>query len=58
MTAAVIRRLLAEFTGTGLLVAVVVGAGIAVTRLTTPLAVVAAWGVVSFGIALKIFRWR
>lgn len=29
------RRLLAEFTGTGLLVAVVVGSGIAVTRLTT-----------------------
>ena len=35
MTAAVGRRLLAEFTGTGLLVAVVVGSGIAVTRLTT-----------------------
>jgi len=34
MTAAVGRRLLAEFTGTGLLVAVVVGSGIAVTRLT------------------------
>jgi glycerol uptake facilitator-like aquaporin len=31
---AVGRRLLAEFTGTGLLVAVVVGSGIAVTRLT------------------------
>jgi glycerol uptake facilitator-like aquaporin len=29
------RRLIAEFTGTGLLVAVVVGSGIAVTRLTT-----------------------
>ena len=29
------RRLVAEFTGTGLLVAVVVGSGIAVTRLTT-----------------------
>jgi glycerol uptake facilitator-like aquaporin len=29
------RRLLAEFTGTGLLVAVVVGSGIAATRLTT-----------------------
>jgi hypothetical protein len=28
------RRLLAEFTGTGLLVAVVVGSGIAATRLT------------------------
>jgi len=35
MTAAAGRRLLAEFTGTGLLVAVVVGSGIAVTRLTT-----------------------
>ena len=34
MTAAVGRRLLAEFTGTGLLVAVVVGSGIAATRLT------------------------
>jgi glycerol uptake facilitator-like aquaporin len=35
MTAAAGRRLLAEFTGTGLLVAVVVGSGIAATRLTT-----------------------
>jgi glycerol uptake facilitator-like aquaporin len=35
MTAALGRRLLAEFTGTGLLVAVVVGSGIAATRLTT-----------------------
>jgi glycerol uptake facilitator-like aquaporin len=34
VTAAVARWLLAEFTGTGLLVAVVVGSGIAVTRLT------------------------
>ena len=34
MSPAVGRRLLAEFTGTGLLVAVVVGSGIAVTRLT------------------------
>ena len=34
MSAAAGRRLLAEFTGTGLLVAVVVGSGIAVTRLT------------------------
>ena len=34
MTAAAGRRLLAEFTGTGLLVAVAVGSGIAVTRLT------------------------
>jgi glycerol uptake facilitator-like aquaporin len=35
VNAAVGRRLLAEFTGTGLLVAVVVGSGIAATRLTT-----------------------
>jgi glycerol uptake facilitator-like aquaporin len=35
VTAAVGRRLLAEFTGTGLLVAIVVGPGIAATRLTT-----------------------
>ena len=35
MNAAVGRRLLAEFTGTGLLVAVVVGSGIAASRLTT-----------------------
>jgi glycerol uptake facilitator-like aquaporin len=35
MNAALARRLLAEFTGTGLLVAVVVGSGIAATRLTT-----------------------
>jgi glycerol uptake facilitator-like aquaporin len=35
MNAALPRRLLAEFTGTGLLVAVVVGSGIAATRLTT-----------------------
>jgi glycerol uptake facilitator-like aquaporin len=34
MNAAVARRLAAEFTGTGLLVAVVVGSGIAATRLT------------------------
>ena len=34
MTAAVGRRLLADYIGTGLLVAVVVGSGIAVTRLT------------------------
>ena len=34
MTAGLGRRLLAEFTGTGLLVAVVVGSGIAATRLT------------------------
>jgi glycerol uptake facilitator-like aquaporin len=35
VNAAVTRRLLAEFTGTGLLVAAVVGSGIAATRLTT-----------------------
>jgi glycerol uptake facilitator-like aquaporin len=35
MNAAARRRLLAEFTGTSLLVAVVVGSGIAATRLTT-----------------------
>ncbi|MBO0806823.1 MAG: aquaporin [Actinobacteria bacterium] len=35
MNAAAGRRLLAEFTGTGLLVTVVVGSGIAATRLTT-----------------------
>ena len=35
MNASVGRRLVAEFTGTGLLVAVVVGSGIAATRLTT-----------------------
>ena len=35
MNAAVGRRLLAEFAGTGLLVAIVVGSGIAATRLTT-----------------------
>jgi len=35
MTSAARRRLVAEFTGTGLLVAIVVGSGIAVTRLTT-----------------------
>jgi len=34
VTTSVARRLLAEFTGTGLLVAVVVGSGIAATRLT------------------------
>lgn len=35
MNATVGRRLLAEFTGTGLLVAVVVGSGIAAARLTS-----------------------
>ena len=35
MTATLARRLVAEFTGTGLLVAVVAGSGIAATRLTT-----------------------
>jgi len=34
MNAGVGRRLLAKFTGTGLLVAVVVGSGFAATRLT------------------------
>lgn len=34
MNAAAYRRMLAEFTGTGLLVAVVIGSGIAATRLT------------------------
>jgi ABC-type multidrug transport system permease subunit len=32
--------------------------GAAVTSLVTPLAIVVAWGAVSFVIALKIFRWR
>src|SRR5881628_3324222 len=32
--------------------------GTALTRLGAPLAIVAAWGLISFGIALKIFRWR
>ncbi len=32
--------------------------GAAVTALGTPLAIVVAWGAVSFVIALKIFRWR
>jgi ABC-type multidrug transport system permease subunit len=32
--------------------------GAAVTALGAPLAIVVAWGAVSFGIALKIFRWR
>ncbi len=35
MNATVGRRMLAEFTGTGLLVAVVVGSGIAAARLTS-----------------------
>jgi glycerol uptake facilitator-like aquaporin len=35
MNAAAARRLVAEFTGTGLLVAVVVGSGVAATRLTS-----------------------
>ena len=35
MNAAAVRRLLAEFTGTGLLVAAVGGSGIAATRRTT-----------------------
>ena len=32
--------------------------GTAVTRLGAPLAIVAAWGLISFGVALRIFRWR
>jgi hypothetical protein len=32
--------------------------GAAVTTLGAPLAIVVAWGAVSFVIALKIFRWR
>jgi len=32
--------------------------GAAVTSLVTPLAIVVAWGAVSFVVALKIFRWR
>ncbi len=32
--------------------------GAAITGLATPLAIVVAWGAVSFVIALKIFRWR
>jgi ABC-type multidrug transport system permease subunit len=32
--------------------------GAAVTSLGTPLAIVVAWGAVSFVVALKIFRWR
>jgi len=32
--------------------------GAAVASLGAPLAIVAAWGVVSFAIALRIFRWR
>jgi len=32
--------------------------GAGVTTLGTPIAIVAAWGAVSFVIALKIFRWR
>jgi ABC-2 type transport system permease protein len=32
--------------------------GASVATLSAPLAIVAAWGAVSFGIALKIFRWR
>jgi ABC-2 type transport system permease protein len=32
--------------------------GAALGQLATPLLIVAGWGVVSFGIALRIFRWR
>ena len=56
MTAAVGRRLLAEFTGTGLLVAVVVGSGIAATRLTADgaLRLLANSGVTVLGLAVLI----
>jgi ABC-2 type transport system permease protein len=32
--------------------------GTGLARLGLPLAIVAAWGLVSFGVALRIFRWR
>jgi glycerol uptake facilitator-like aquaporin len=50
------RRLLAEFTGTGLLVAVVVGSGIAATRLTTDgaLRLLASSLVTALGLAVLI----
>ena len=32
--------------------------GAAVTALGTPIAIVVAWGAVSFVVALRIFRWR
>ena len=32
--------------------------GTALIGLGAPLAIVAAWGAVSFAVALKIFRWR
>jgi ABC-type multidrug transport system permease subunit len=32
--------------------------GAALTTLGAPIAIVVAWGAVSFGVALKIFRWR
>jgi ABC-type multidrug transport system permease subunit len=32
--------------------------GASLTRVAVPLGVVVAWGVVSFTVALKIFRWR
>jgi ABC-2 type transport system permease protein len=35
----------------------VVNEGAGVTEIGTPLAVLAAWGLVSFGVALRIFRW-
>ena len=56
MNAAVGRRLLAEFTGTGLLVAVVVGSGIAATRLTTDgaLRLLVNSVVTAFGLAVLI----
>jgi hypothetical protein len=32
--------------------------GASLTRVAAPLGVVVGWGVVSFAVALKIFRWR
>src|SRR6476620_1861174 len=32
--------------------------GLTWSGITLPLAIVAAWGVVAFGVALKVFRWR
>ena len=56
MTAAAGRRLLAEFTGTGLLVAMVVGSGIAATRLTedAALRLLVNSGVTVLGLAVLI----
>jgi glycerol uptake facilitator-like aquaporin len=56
VTAAAGRRLLAEFTGTGPLVAVIVGSGIAVTRLTGDgaLRLLASATVTALGLAVLI----